>query len=208
MAREHDDVDSALTIRPANEASWDDLQTVFGRKGAASKCQCQRQVLGDGQWWYMTVEERAALLHEQINVDDPDAGDTCGLVAYLGDEPVGWCAVEPRTAYPRLLRNTRVPWDGRTEDKTDPTVWAVTCFVTRKGYRKRGVSRALARAAVHYARERGARALEGYPMDIESRNDRWLIGELHVGIRSVFVDAGFTEISHPTFRRVVMRIDY
>ena len=89
---------------------------------------------------------------------------TSGLVAYLDGEPVGWCAVEPRTAYPRLLLKTRVPWEGRAEDKTDDSVWAVTCFVTRAGFRRRGISRALARAAVDFARERGARALEGYPM--------------------------------------------
>ena len=33
-------------------------------------------------------------------------------------------------------------------------------------------------------------------------------GELHVGARQVFEDAGFTEVSHPTKRRVVMRIDF
>jgi hypothetical protein len=35
-----------------------------------------------------------------------------------------------------------------------------------------------------------------------------LVGELHVGSRSVFADAGFTEVTHPTLRRVVMRIDF
>jgi len=33
-------------------------------------------------------------------------------------------------------------------------------------------------------------------------------GELHVGSRSSFAAAGFTEVSHPTVRRVVMRIDF
>ena len=32
--------------------------------------------------------------------------------------------------------------------------------------------------------------------------------ELHVGFRSVFADVGFTEVSRPTTRRVVMRIDF
>ena len=32
--------------------------------------------------------------------------------------------------------------------------------------------------------------------------------EMHVGSRSVFAAAGFTEVSHPTLRRVVMRIDF
>ena len=134
-------------------------------------------------------------------------GTTSGLVAYLDGEPVGWCAVEPRTAYPRLLLKTRVPWAGREEDKTDDSVWAVTCFVTRAGFRRRGISRALVRAAVDFARERGARALEGYPMLTEPGQEL-MLGELHVGSRSSFADAGFIEVGRPTLRRVVMRIDF
>ena len=100
--------------------------------------------------------------------------------------------------------NNRVPWVGREEDKTDGSVWAVTCFVTRVGFRRRGISRALAHAAVDFARERGARALEGYPMTTQ---EVILVG-LQVGTRSVFAAAGFTEVSRPTPRRVVMRIDF
>ena len=33
-------------------------------------------------------------------------------------------------------------------------------------------------------------------------------GEMHVGSRSIFADAGFQEVSHPTVRRVVMRINF
>jgi hypothetical protein len=32
-------------------------------------------------------------------------------------------------------------------------------------------------------------------------------GELHVGCRNVFAAAGFSEVAHPTHRRVVVRID-
>jgi GNAT superfamily N-acetyltransferase len=130
-----------------------------------------------------------------------------GLVGYLDGEPVGWCAVEPRTAYPGLVRVYRVPWEGRSEDKTDDSVWAVTCVFTRAGFRRQGISYELVRAAVDFARRRGARALEGYPMITEPGKDiTW--GELHVGSRSVFEAAGFAEVSHPTPRRVVMRIDF
>jgi GNAT superfamily N-acetyltransferase len=86
-------------------------------------------------------------------------------------------------------------------------VWAVTCLFTRAGFRRRGVSYALARAAVGFARERGARALEGYPMLARPGQDiTW--GELNMGTRSVFADAGFTEVARPTPRRAVMRIDF
>ena len=193
-----------VTIVPANEASWEDLEAVFGTTGDPSRCFCQRYKMAPGEAWAnFPAEERAFRLRQQTDCGHPDSDTTSGLVAYLDGEPAGWCAVEPRTAYPRLLLKTRVPWDGRNEDKADDSVWAVTCFVTRKGFRRRGISRALARAAVDFARERGARALEGYPMI----NVPDLLGEFHVGSRDVFADAGFTEVAHPTLRRVVMRIE-
>ena len=199
---------SAITIVPANEASWEDLQAVFGTRGDPSRCYCQRYKMQPRESWASVgAEELAFRLRTQAECGQPESGTTSGLVAYLDGEPVGWCAVEPRTAYPRLLLKTRVPWAERDEDRTDESVWAVTCFVTRAGFRRRGISRALARAAVDFARQRGARALEGYPMLTEPGQEV-MPGELHVGSRSSFAAAGFAEVSHPTLRRVVMRIDF
>jgi GNAT superfamily N-acetyltransferase len=195
---------AALSIVPANQASCEDLQTVFGTRGTARTCQCQRYKLRPREAFRsFPVEERAQRLREQTDCGNPRSGTTSGLVAYLDGEPVGWCAVEPRPAYEGLARTFRVPWEGRAEDKADDSVWAVTCLFTRAGFRKRGISRALARAAVDFARERGARAIEGYPMVTKDV----ILEELHVGTEGVFADAGFTEVSRPTLRRVVMRID-
>ena len=197
-----------LRIVPANEASWDDIQAVFGTRGNASYCQCQRYKLGRGEAFKSyPPEERAARLRMQTHAGESHARTTSGLVAYLDGEPVGWCAVEPRTAYQGLLRVYRVPWEGRNEDKTDETVWAVTCLFTRVGFRHRGVTYALAKAAVDFARSRGARALEGYPMLTEPGKEiTW--GELNMGTRSAFASAGFAEVSRPSLRRVVMRVDF
>jgi GNAT superfamily N-acetyltransferase len=195
-----------LTIVPANQASWADLQAIFGTADYPSKCYCQHFKTRDCHWSALTDEERRSRLREQTNCDDPQASSTSGLVAYLDQEPVGWVAVEPRTAYPRLPR-VRTVWSGRHEDKADDNVWAVTCFVVRKGYRKLGITYALAVATVGYARDQGARALEGYSMITEPGKEiTW--GDLYVGARQVFADAGFTEVSHPSPRRVVMRIDF
>lgn len=95
----------------------------------------------------MPVEERQQRLREQTDCGRPRSRTTSGLVGYLGDEPVGWCAVEPRPAYEGLVRVFRVPWDGRNEDRSDTSVWAITCLFTRAGYRRRGVSHAMAQAA-------------------------------------------------------------
>ena len=198
---------SPVTIVPANEATWEDIQAVFGTRGAAATCQCQRFKLQPREAFKsFPAKVRASKLREQTHCGQPQARTTSGLVAYLDDLPVGWCAVEPRTAYPGLLRVYRVPWLDRSEDKTDDSVWAVTCVFTRAGFRRRGISYALARAAVDHARERGARALEAYPMLTQPGQEiTW--DEILVGSRSIFAAAGFTEVSHPTPRRVVMRID-
>jgi GNAT superfamily N-acetyltransferase len=196
----------ALDVRPANEASWDDLRAVFGTTDYPGRCHCRRYKVLDHDWNASTPEERAERLREESRCGTPDAASTTGLVAYFDGEPVGWAAVEPRVAYPRLLR-TRVPWAGRREDRADTDVWAVTCLLTRRGFRRRGITYGLARATVPHARDRGARALEAYPMiTIPGVEITW--GELHVGSREVFAEAGFTEVSRPTLRRVVMRVDF
>jgi GNAT superfamily N-acetyltransferase len=196
----------ALLIVPANEVSWDDLQAIFGTRGDPARCQCQWFKIRQRDWRSVPVDERAHRLREQTDCGHPESATTTGLVAHLDGEPVGWCAVEPRTVYPRLQGMT-VPWKGRSEYRDDDSVWVVSCFVVRTGYRRRGVSYALARAAVDFARERGARAVEGYPMQPHPEHElTW--GELFVGARSVFAAAGFREVTHPTPRRYVMRIDF
>jgi GNAT superfamily N-acetyltransferase len=196
-----------LTIVPANESSWEDIQAVFGERGDPPRCQCQRYKLGAKESWNSVGrEELAHRFRTQTEPGEPDAETTTGLVAYLDGEPVGWCAVEPRTAYHGLRHNFKVHWQGRDEDKDDATVWSVTCFVVRAGYRGRGITYALARAAVGHARRRGARALEGYPL-LTNPGQQVTWGELHVGKRSVFEAAGFAEVVQPSKRRVVMRID-
>jgi GNAT superfamily N-acetyltransferase len=197
-----------LTIVPANEATWADLTAIFGASDSG-RCNCQRFKTRGWFWDQATDEQRRARLRDQANCDDPEAASTTGLVAYLtqGRVPVGWVAVEPRTEYPRLLGLPTV-WKGRPgEDKQDEGVWSVTCFVVRRGYRRRGLSYALAAATIPYAEANGARALEGYAMCTQpGREITW--GELHVGAVQVFADAGFTEVSRPSGRRAVMRVDF
>ncbi|HEY3869236.1 MAG TPA: GNAT family N-acetyltransferase [Actinocrinis sp.] len=193
-----------LRIVRANQASWDDLQAVFGDTDYPSRCFCHRYKTGLPDYNPIPLPVRKDMTRDAARCGEPEAETTIGLVAYLEDEPVGWVSVEPRTAF-RFMRRT--PWAGRNEDRTDDSVWAVMCFVTRKGYRRRGITYALASAAVDFAREEGARALEGYPMAVPPGKEiTW--GELHVGARQVFDDAGFKEVCQPSPRRVVMRIDF
>jgi len=95
----------SLTVVPANQASFGDLQAIFGTRGQASRCQCQRYTLAPLESFGSTpVEERAHRLRVQTSCGDPGSSETSGLVAYLDGVPVGWCAVEPRCNYESLLR--------------------------------------------------------------------------------------------------------
>ena len=197
-----------VTILPANEAGCGDLQAVFGAQGAAAYCQCQRYKLRPREAFRkFPVEERARRLREQTACSRPESHATSGLVAYLDGEPVGWCAVEPRSDYEGLARNNRVPWEGRSEDKGDDSVWAVTCVFVRAGYRGRGLAYELVRAAVGHARGSGARALEAYPI-LTAAGQKISWDEIHVGTPGIFAAAGLKEINRPTKRRIVMRIDF
>lgn len=193
-----------LTVHAANAATWEDLAEVFGTRGPASRCWCQRYRLPPGEaFTHVPDEERAARLRDQTDCGNPGSGTTTGVVAYDDDEPVGWAAVAPRSSYAGLVRVHRVPWEGRDEDRTDDSVWAITCLLVRAGRRRRGVGRALAVGAVDLARAHGARAVEAYPIlttDVISE-------ELHVGTVPTYAAAGLVEVARPSRRRAVMRLE-
>ncbi|MGW6442086.1 GNAT family N-acetyltransferase [Lentzea sp. NPDC055074] len=188
-----------IRIVPSDEVPWEDVEAIFD-SSEPSKCHCQRYKVKGWIWRDSTQDER-------VEAHSSQSASGSGLVAYVDGEPAGWVAVEPRTAYAKLL-GMPVPWKGRPEeDKDDDGVWAVTCFVVRKGFRRKGLTYELATATVEHARSHGARAVEAYPMVADPANTvTW--GELHVGARQVFEEAGFVQVTHPTKRRFVMRVDF
>jgi GNAT superfamily N-acetyltransferase len=187
----------AVTVRPVSEAIFDDVQTVFGTRGQAARCQCQGFRISWRNQHSDNVEGRRESLRDQVS-------EGHGLLAYLDREPVGWCSLAPRCDYPYLRQPT---WRGRNEDKQDASVWAVTCFVTRTGFRHQGVSRALVGGTIDVARDGGARAVEAYPMKPAPGKDvTW--GEMHVGKLSTFLDAGFRVVHVPSLRRAIVRYDF
>lgn len=190
---------------PAHQAPWEDVAAVFGTRGDPAHCWCQRFKLSWHGLHDSPAEVKADMLRDQCSSADA-GGPTPGLLGYRDGQPAGWVAVEPRPAYSRMPHQ-RMDLSRRGEDRADEEVWAVTCFVVRVGHRRTRLCYELLGAAVEHARERGARALEGYPM-ITHPGQEITWGETHVGTRSMFNALGFDEVGHPTKRRVVMRIDF
>ncbi|NNC10292.1 GNAT family N-acetyltransferase [Planctomonas sp. JC2975] len=197
---ERDDATAEIRVVPVAEVPWADVRAVFGVRGDPATCWCQWFKLSGTGWRDADAGACESALREQT-----EHGPGPGLVAYLDDEPVGWVAVEPRPAYPRL-RTTRVVAKGSTESQDDPSVWSVTCFVVRVGFRRRGIGAALLRAAVAHAEASGARVLEGYPVDPTEKKAS--AAALYHGALSPFLAEGFEIVSRPETGRAVVRLAF
>ena len=193
-----------LRIVPANQAACDDLQVVFGDRGTGHVCQCQRYKLSPGEsFGVVPREERMLRLWDQTDCGNPGSDRTTGLVGYLGDQPVAWCAVEPRSDYERSapgLQRSR----GRGGTKTGPT-------------RPCGPSPASSRepptaGGLQQRDDVGRRRVRSQPWSsgggaCDHREDV-IPEELHVGTPDTFAAAGLVEVSRPTKRRIVMRREF
>jgi GNAT superfamily N-acetyltransferase len=90
---------------------------------------------------------------------------------------------------------------------TDPGVWWVTCFAVDSRHRRSGVGSTLLRAAVEFARERGATAVEGHPVDVTVLRAARVSGSaIFTGTVAMFSAAGFTEVARTYPTRPVMRL--
>jgi GNAT superfamily N-acetyltransferase len=125
-----------------------------------------------------------------------------GVLAYEDGEVVGWAAVAPRSET-TFATNRKIP------HVDDLDVWSVWCIRVRPGHRKAGISHHVLRGAVEHAREHGAPAIEGYPVD--NRGKRVDPTMAYVGTRRLFERAGFEKAADTTsvldgFPRVLMRL--
>jgi len=199
-----------IVVRPATIERFDDIEPVINRA-----CWCQ--------WWRQTAAEysrsadaspdsgadtrarSASEAHRMALRDQCGVAPAPGVVAYVGDVPVGWCGFGPRSSMRRLERSRTIP------KVDDVPVWSVVCFSVRVGYRRRGVAKALLAAAIDEARARGVVGLEAYPTDpAGTRRDATFS---YTGFTTMFEAAGFRRIvetaSHADrLPRWLMRLDF
>jgi GNAT superfamily N-acetyltransferase len=183
---------SELTFHPLTPERWDDLAALFGRNGACGGCWCM--------WWRMKRadwEEKKGAANRRAFRKIVRNGEEPGVLAYASDVPVGWCAVAPREAY-EVLGRSRI-----LKPVDDKPVWSITCLFIARPWRKQGVSVRLIEAAVSLARSRGAKIVEGYP--VEPRKGTMPDMSAFTGLPAAFERARFREVARRSETRPIMR---
>lgn len=189
-----------IEVLPATHARFDDLATVLGpRNPESSVCWCLSYRIPSTENRELTGVARRDRVEALTRRRTPP-----GVLAYDEGEVVGWCGVAPRADLHSFANSRKIP------HVDDLPVWTIWCFRVRGGLRGRGIAAALLDGAVAHARERGAPAVEGYPVDNDGQ--RVDLTMAYVGTRAMFEKAGFSKAADTTsvldgFPRVLMRLD-
>jgi predicted GNAT family acetyltransferase len=159
---------------------WPALETLFGSNGACGGCWCQSWRIAKGEKF--------------DDIKGPNAKDrlrtgvqtstTLGVLAFVGDMPVGWCNFGPRLTYPRLERARTLRCDDGDQ------VWSITCFFVARGYREQGVASALLEHALRAMKKRKVKIVEAYPSKPD-KNGRYVPTFAWTGTQALFKKAGF-----------------
>jgi GNAT superfamily N-acetyltransferase len=187
----------AIEVRPASD--FDDIETMVGPKRPDSNvCWCLSYRVPSKENLALRGPARGERVKQLVAEVPPP-----GVLAYDGDEVVGWAAVHPR-ADTAFSGNRKIPF------VDDLDVWSLWCIRVRPGHRRRGIAHHLIAGAVEFARDHRAPAIEGYPVDNEGRKVDLTMA--YVGTRKLFERAGFvkaadTESVINGFPRVLMRLD-
>jgi GNAT superfamily N-acetyltransferase len=178
--------------RPLTPERWADFEKLFGPRGAYCGCWCM--------YWRLTrkeFEKGQGEANRRAMRSIVRSGKIPGIIAYLGKEPVGWCAVGPREDFPSLDRSRVL---GRLDEKP---VWSLVCFFIAKGHRGKGIGDELIHAAVRYARAHRARIVEAYPT--LPRGRKLAPVSSYMGTPAIFERAGFVECARPSPSKAIMR---
>lgn len=188
----HTNEELNLKIFSLDSTRWEDFELLFGERGACGGCWCMSWRLKKSEFELGKGEPNKYSMKDIVYRSKP-----AGVLAYVGDIPIGWCAVAPREVYKRL-EGSRVL--KRIDDKP---VWSISCLFIAKVFRRKGISTELIKGAIEYAKLNGANIVEAYPV-VPYDND---VPDafLWTGVPAVFEAAGFTEVKRRSKWKLMMR---
>ena len=181
-----------INWRPLTPDCWHDFEKLLGERGGCGGCWCMSWRLQPADF-----KKQKGAGNKQAMAELVRQNQAVGILAYYGDQVIGWCAVSPREKYVRL-ENSRVL--ARIDDQP---VWSVTCFFVAKSYRRQGISVELIKGVIEYCRQQGVKIIEAYPYEPYSKDIPAVFA--WTGIPSAFEKAGFIVAACRSAARPIMR---
>lgn len=185
-------------VEPLTLDDWPAFERLFGKNGACMGCWCM--------YWRVPRKEYDAargpaakrLFKKRVKEGPPP-----GVVAFEGEDAVGWLQIGPRPDTPQWNTPKRLSAPTKPDAAEDESVWGATCFFVKAGHRRQGISDALLKGGIAMAKANGARVVEACPVDPAGRMD---VVSLYVGHVSVFKRAKFKEVARRKENRPLMRL--
>ncbi len=181
-----------LVVEPLVPERWDDFAKLFGPRGACGGCWCMTPRLARAEYERSKGDGNRRRMRRLVA-----SGPAPGVLGYDGGEPVAWCSLGPRGDFSTLARSRVL----RPVD--DAPVWSIVCLFVAKTHRRRGISLAMIRGAVEWARTQGARIVEAY--GVEPREDPMPDVFAWTGLASAYRAAGFREVARRSPTRPILR---
>ncbi|HKZ93887.1 MAG TPA: GNAT family N-acetyltransferase [Candidatus Bathyarchaeia archaeon] len=176
---------------------WPAFERLFGPNGACGGCWCM--------WWRIELDKQWRQLQGARNKKAMrnlvHSGKAFGILAFVEDEPVGWCSFGPRRDFPRLIRVKAY----KRDDADD--VWSVVCFFVHRRWRGKGLSRELLKAAVDALRKRGVKTVEAYPVTTTKDGRRVSSTFAYTGPVGIFEELGFRTVQSTNSLKPLMRLE-
>jgi GNAT superfamily N-acetyltransferase len=153
---------NTFSWKPVTSENFSDLATLFGERGGRAGCWCMRWRLPREQFESCKGESNRRALESGIA-----DRKIHGVIGYINNIPGAWCSIGLRDDFRELgISELLAPVD-------DQPVWAITCLFIARAFRRKGISDLLLAAAVEYAKEKGAKIVEGYPLSPNTLCDRY-----------------------------------
>ena len=181
-----------LTFKQLTEKTWRDFENLFGVRGACGGCWCMSWRLNSSEFEKQKGPGNKKAMRALVKNNEP-----IGIIAFMGKQPVGWCAVAPREKFVRL-DNSRV-----LKRVDNEPVWSITCFFIIKELRRKGISTELLNAVINFCKKKKVKILEGYPTVPYSKNIPAAFA--WTGIPTSFEKAGFEVVERRSKSRPIMR---
>jgi predicted GNAT family acetyltransferase len=184
---------NALTFEPLTKANWKIFVQLFGTKGACGNCWCMYYRLKPQVFKAGKLNDG----NKNAMKEFVWAGLPAGIMAFYKEEPIAWCAFAPREDFIKL-ENSKV--HKRIDNET---VWSIPCTFIAKNYRKKGVSLALLKGVIDYAKANGIKIIEAYPTipTQEKLPDSFA----WIGLYKSFEKAGFKIVDQTSKYRPMVR---